>query len=354
MHSIRPRASRVSWSVAAGVAGFLTLSLAVPARGQTSEYYLHTGDPATFSVVQNGIVIREWGGALGTDRFQHAMAVRGTVRTMGGAANAVGAEYSLTGRDIGSRYVHPPGTTVCWDGTTDGVYNYSIDTSGGVYRFDLDWSNPVLLFSAGGLGSLTYDPLRDSLWVGLYHDSTEIVQYARDGRRISAFSVGHARNVALALDHADGTLWLHDHNRPGTFEQWTRNGRLLQTHVINIVRASNTFSGEFRFSTGRYTCSVGGRCPGTVRIVWSDAPVGTQQGLLFARRTGSFIIPSGRCEGTRLGLGADGFQLASVFGTGDGSGAINRMIGAAACRGYIQLVALDTPCATSNVVRLPW
>lgn len=325
-----------------------------PSFAQTSEYYLHSGDQAAFSVIRGGSLIRRWSTAVGTDRSQNLIAVRRTVRTTGSQIGRLGAEYNLDGRDLGSRYEHPSGAWVCWDGATDGAHHYAIDTSGGIYRFSLDWSEPVLLFSVEGLGSLTYDPDGDSLWVAVFSGSTFVTEYSLDGRALRSFSTGHERSVALAMDYADRTLWLHDYGRRGTFEQWSRTGDLLQTVTVAEMTGQNALAGEFAFSTGRYSLSIGGRCPGTVRLVWDNAPADTRQGVLFARSTGRFTIHGGPCEGTRLGLGADHLQLAAVIGTGSGSGAINRRAGPGACRGHVQLVALDQPCPASNVVRLPW
>ncbi len=40
------------------------------AIGQTSEYYLHTGDQNTFIVIQNGEIVRSWRPPGDTDQYQ--------------------------------------------------------------------------------------------------------------------------------------------------------------------------------------------------------------------------------------------------------------------------------------------
>jgi len=101
--------------------------------------------------------------------------------------------------------------------------------------------------------------------------------------------------------------------------------------------------------------SIDATCPsgGPNRIEWSGATPGGQVALIFARNTGSFIIPNNYpCAGTQLGLGANQIQLAWQGGAGaNGSRTLNTTAGPGACGGYIQLLDL-TPCATSNVARI--
>lgn len=331
----------------------LLLAAADSALGQTSEYFLHSGDQDQFTVVQNGAILRTWGLASGTDRYQYPMVVRDTVRTMGADVGDLGADYDYNGNDLGPRYTHPSGTSRCWDGTTDGTHNYSIDTAGVVWKFDADWSNPVRLFTGGGIGALAYDSENDTIWVGTFSGSN-LTEYDLSGNVISQFTTGHTKNMALAIDPADGTLWLHDRNRQGTLEQWSRDGQLLATVVVPGLETQNALSGEFRFGGGsRYTCTIGGNCPGTLRVTWSGAPANTQQGIVFARTTGNFVIPNGPCQGTQLGLSSNQLRLVNTIGTGNGSGSVNGSSSSGACGGFLQLVALGNPCTTSDVAQIP-
>ncbi|MCL4199069.1 MAG: hypothetical protein KJZ69_16385 [Phycisphaerales bacterium] len=97
------------------------------------------------------------------------------------------------------------------------------------------------------------------------------------------------------------------------------------------------------------TCPTGG----PIRIEWSGATGGGQAALIFARNTGSFIIPNNYpCAGTQLGLGSNQIQLAWQGGAGpDGSRTLNASAGPGACGGHVQLLDLAL-CATSNVVRI--
>ncbi len=220
-----------------------TLMCATAAQAQTSEYFLMAGDQSTFHVLQGGVLVRSWAVPGGTDQYQYPIAVGDTIRTMGASAGEVGAEYDYAGNLLGPTYVHPVGTERSWDGTRDGTSNYAIATDGAVHRYNRAWQNPVPLFDAGGTGSLTYDPTNNSLWVGQFGDD-RIVNYTFDGIELSSFSTGHDRNMALALDPADGTLWLHDRTTPGTFEQWTRAGVRLQRIAVAGMATQNALGGE--------------------------------------------------------------------------------------------------------------
>jgi len=221
----------------------------VAARGQVSEYFLMTGDQSMFHVVRGGAMVRSWGPAPGTAQYQYPIAVRDTVRTTGANVGETGAEYDLNGVDLGGRFVHPAPSTRAWDGATDGQSNYLIDTAGGVYRLGLDWSDPVLLFDLNDFGGITYDPSNDSLWISQWGRST-ITNYTFDGQVISSFDAGHSRNMALAMDYADGTLWLHDRNAQGTLEQWSRSGQLLDRIAVPGLASQNVLGGEFQFGGG--------------------------------------------------------------------------------------------------------
>jgi hypothetical protein len=105
---------------------------------------------------------------------------------------------------------------------------------------------------------------------------------------------------------------------------------------------------------GGYTCTISGTCPGQVNLAWDGAPPSTQQGIVFARNTGSFVVPNGPCMGTQLGLGTNQLQLYNTIGTGaNGSGNVNANANQGACGGFVQLVAIGSPCQTSTVAQVP-
>ena len=148
------------------------------------------------------------------------------------------------GIDLGTGYTHPagpaPGT-----GRPTACTTTRSTSAGGVYRFERDWTTRCFLFDAGGIGSLTYDPTSDSLWVSQFSTST-ITDYTMTGSVLFLFRTGHTQNMALALDDADGTLWLHDRTTQGTFEQWSKSGTLLSRIAIAGMSCQNALGGEMQ------------------------------------------------------------------------------------------------------------
>ncbi len=104
---------------------------------------------------------------------------------------------------------------------------------------------------------------------------------------------------------------------------------------------------------GGYSLTVGGNCPGTVNVRWAGAQPNKQQAIVFAANTGSYVVPSGPCQGTQLGLGTRNLRVVNTVGTGNGAGQVNGNASSGACGGYLQLVTIASPCETSNVDQLP-
>lgn len=128
------------------------------------------------------------------------------------------------------------------------------------------------------------------------------------------------------------------------------------TATLEPIGATSEFSSCIDVTTrGSVALSLGGTCPGQISVTWNGATPGRPMGVLFARNTGTFVVASGPCAGTRLGLGAAQLQLAARISTGpDGSGRANASVSGGACGGHLQLVVADgSPCATSNVAQLP-
>jgi len=94
---------------------------------------------------------------------------------------------------------------------------------------------------------------------------------------------------------------------------------------------------------------------GEIEVRWFQATPDQRAriALLYAKRTGNFIIPNGNpCSGTSLRLGQLGLQVAYVGSAGQfGAGRLRRTVPRTVCGGYFQLVDV-TRCATSNVVRI--
>lgn len=344
-----------------GMVSLLLLAIAIStvfaprALAQTSAYFLVSGDQATFTVVQNGHIVRQWGIAPDTDDFQYPIAVRDTIRTMGRDALDAGAEYDFEGNFLGTRFVHPFGTNPCWDGTTDGEHNYTIDTGGYVWQYDLDWSNQVELFQVNGLGSLAYDSENDSLWITQAFNSNLIIEYSKSGTRLRSIDVGHDRCHALALDPADDTLWLHHASTEdqGTLEQWTKDGTMLNRIAVPGLEEQIALGGEFAFGAGTSpTLTVNGDCPGRMRLVANNMTGEGNVAFVYAFGEGDFVIPGGPCAGTTLGLDATVTLGAVKRADPEGSAILEARLPNRACgRVYVQAIDVTT-CGTTNTVGL--
>lgn len=153
--------------------------------------------------------------------FEWAIAVGDTVRTASywptyPGAEIAGNEYALgLGAPTGTMSV--PTVVNVSDGATDGQYNYGAAYNT-VYRFGTDWSGGEALFSIGGSYDpnnwvgITYDPFTSSLWVLQWQDvtgsGTTVAQFSLSGALLSSFTTGLTQTRGLAMDYADGTLWL--------------------------------------------------------------------------------------------------------------------------------------------------
>jgi uncharacterized protein (TIGR03382 family) len=227
----------------------LTLSPAAQASGPLSEYFLTTSDGYNkLYAVQGGNV--SLNATIGPR--QYALAVGTTVRTLGVNTSTSGKEYTLRGAPIGSSYSNTVAGALFADGTTDGVHNYAWDFSNGVaYRFAADWTSPQALFalgtSDGTRRGITYDPVNNSLWVsGTTGAVGALVEnYTLTGTFLSSFSTGRADITALALDPADDTLWLGHYDHTGTYQQYSRTGRLIGSVTYSSLFPAGVVGGEF-------------------------------------------------------------------------------------------------------------
>lgn len=95
---------------------------------------------------------------------------------------------------------------------------------------------------------------------------------------------------------------------------------------------------------------ISGTCAGTTRLVVKEATPGGKVAFLFARATGSFVIPSGVCTGVGLGLDRTVQIAGSKVADGDGVAKLFGRMPRSLC-GRLVLQAIDlTTCGTTNVV----
>jgi hypothetical protein len=234
--------------LALGASGSLAGQVVI---GPTSTYYLTDGDSRQLVIVSGaGYTVKNYASGA---QSEYPVAVNGSIYTAGGRSfDQPGSVYDLAGNFLRAGGAWTLGTTDSfWDGTTDGTFNYAYNFGqGGVYRFNSDWSGGTLLFAFGNASEylgITYDPTDNTLWVSGWSNNT-VVNLSMTGTILGSFTATNFTNslTSLALDHADGTLWMGSQNSQGVFAQYTKTGTLLGT--VNFgFSSNNTLGGEFNF-----------------------------------------------------------------------------------------------------------
>jgi hypothetical protein len=206
----------------------LVAAASTVSAGPVSLYYLTNGDQGRNWRLQGSTAVSS-NQANPQELGEYAIAVDGDVRTLGNGNQAPdgpshpGSQYDLGFVYAGTDYAYPNSALAFYDGTTDGEFNYSVDYSGGgVYRMGRDWSSPVKLFDtpSSTLG-ITYDHSNNSIWYASFGIDT-VFNVTMSGALLSSFSTGLSHMTSLALDHADGTLWMGNQAALlGTFFQYS-------------------------------------------------------------------------------------------------------------------------------------
>ena len=241
------------WMTRAGAfAVAATLLASAGAGAQTSPYYLSAGDQNNMSVVQGGTVINQWTQAnnlccLG----EYALAVSGDIRTLanGNQSTGLGSQYTLGGVYTGTTYAYPVSGAAFYDGTTDGTHNYSVDyRNGNVWSMDRNWANASLLFGTGlpSEMGITWDP-NNTLWTVNFGTGT-VSNWTLGGSFLGGFNSGLSGAGSLAMDYADGSLWMTSQSTLATLYQYSTSGAFLSTSQ-GIV-GDNYLGGEFDLAAG--------------------------------------------------------------------------------------------------------
>ena len=216
--------------------------LAAGAVAQTSPLYLGTG--VDIRGVQGGAPLVDFPTITSS---QFALAVLGsTIKTTGRDGAGQGDNYDLFGNHLGLNSA--PSLRGTLDAASDGTNIYSVDLrTGDVLKYDSNFGSETVIFNpgvSGGIG-ITYDSTNNSLWIGEW-TGTNVFNFDLTGSLLSSFSTGHMQNTALALDPADGTLWMPagGDRFSGIFEQRTKTGTLLQSLQLG-VNGRNHHGAEF-------------------------------------------------------------------------------------------------------------
>lgn len=199
---------------------------ALAAAGPTGTLYLTAG--GDYLVALHGETERDYSAVFGDEG---PIAVSGDIRTVGISANGFGASYDFDGNFTGDLYANPLASGAR-DGTTDGNANYLIDDQGDVYATSRTFEAPIRLFGTGiADGGITYDAVRDSLWVAGNGFAT---RYDRFGNALDAFALAQSGTPALAFDPTDGTLWTGTVFGGSTLlTQYSAKGDVLETTTLS-------------------------------------------------------------------------------------------------------------------------
>jgi hypothetical protein len=253
--------------------------------GPVSPYYLDNWSNQTIYVVQGTSVINSFPWSYetgnGASRNEGNLAIaHGYVTTNGQGSDygapATAGQYTLAGIPTGVGHTAQPtpglSSEVQLDGTSDGEHNYTVDyyavrsgvTVAPVIQTNLSWQSPTILFTPPStLGTLTgitwagitYDPLNDSLWLSNWSTTPEaghgiIADFSLSGTLLSYFYTGAGvfTMSALAMDYADGTLWVNVADTDDLF-QYSTSGTLLQS-------GTPTGLPSFQYSAGAFALPV--------------------------------------------------------------------------------------------------
>jgi hypothetical protein len=184
----------------------------------------------------------------------------------------VGGSFRLDGTPIVAPAVASSRLCCFADGTTDGEFNYAPRTDStllepigsrplapsALYRFARDWSDPQIdfaLVSNGDYAGVGYSAATHSFWLTRNTDQGALVEeWARDGRQISTpIDIPGAVFKGLAVDPADGTLWIVRYERRtdvSRIENFTVSGKRLGAFLVDQVPlVGGIASAEFIWTT---------------------------------------------------------------------------------------------------------
>ena len=205
---------------------------ALAAIGPTSTLYItnygefSSGTICGLDLVQ-GVTINSYPTGNSVDI---CIAAAGDIRTMGYSGGDSGSRFALTGSPLpGGPFTNTLTGSQLHDGTSDGVYNYSVDyPTGSILRFTNTWSSPSTLFTVtpATAGWITMNALDGSFWLSQYGLSDLVEHRSASGTLLFSFTSGISGSQGLALDPIDGTLWL---SQGSTLYQFTQTGLPIQS-----------------------------------------------------------------------------------------------------------------------------
>lgn len=292
------------------------------------------------SPVRNDGGVTVWTGEVGStgDDEEHPAAC-GTVIfdtfTPGGGAN------------VGTGWTISDGFAGIWQP----AHQFSVPSNGTICE--------VQVVLAHVTGPNSYD-------VVVYQDSGGLpgaqVQRVNVAAANSFGSTGNLQTVVFSAPVTTGNYWMAMEANGGGGSwgvlNWNNTGHSVQM-------ANNNGGGYYNFGVNNGSCWIVEEssgaftltqfvfgCPGVVAFDATGATPGGQVALVFAACTGAFVVPSGPCAGTTLGLCGSGIQVvATQPADGSGLASFRGQAPSAACGRFLQAVDVST-CGTSNVVTI--
>jgi len=168
----------------------------------------------------------------------------------------------------------------------------------------------------------------------------EPVTLTPDTYWIEATIIGPENNFWRTADLANGTQVWVDYSDQGGFQRG-ENVFGVAYDITGILTGT---------AESAYTLTVSGDCPGRISVVWAGATPNRRHAVLIGTRRGAYRIPSGRCEGTVLGI--ESVILTHIFGTGPGFGERFATVGSHPCGWQMQLIESPS-CNLTNVEIIP-
>ncbi len=244
---------------------FAVSTQASPFTGPSEDYYLNNYSNNTIYVVQGSGVVQQFPWAYNNAQYSEgnlALANGGIVTNGFGSQHGplgIAGQYNFNGTPTGASHTaqETPGLgggqigEEQYDGTSDGVHNYTIDYGTGiVIQTDTNWQNPTPIFNTRdlyGLG-ITYDRFNNSLWISDFGSLDDpgpgrIYDYSLSGTLLYQFSTDTSFVSALAFNAMDNTLWFSK-DETNYLEQWSTNGVLLQAGIPAGLPTGKYLAGE--------------------------------------------------------------------------------------------------------------
>ncbi|MHC4826430.1 MAG: hypothetical protein ACYTEY_07730, partial [Planctomycetota bacterium] len=284
------------------------------AWGQASPLCMVSFDTGGVVVIQGGAVVNQWN--TSGAGLECGLAVQATIKMVGRMPGQNGAEYALDGTPLGGGPYFNPAYDSLYDGTTNGLNNWSVAHNDGATNFavvvgDADWNNLQIAFVPTRRSSgITYAESTGTLWVANNFGGFEGLQeYDLAGNLLTDIPLPYVNGAGygLAWDPADNTLWMTGGFGSGIDAyQLDFEGNILQEVDVPQI-SGNWISAEFL-------------CP-TLEEGFPN-PLGGWNGRWLYQNSNleNYYVADGDCDPDNRGNNPTGLWIAEPQGCGSGVG----------------------------------